>query len=74
MAIAGGGMPSMQVRIHRGHLEAVGMTVNVPESKVQTDMVMAAEAIRHNPGISIRIDAKRFVDLQHYLRNSGHVE
>ena len=74
MAIAGGGIPSMQVRIWNGRLDAVGMTVNVPENKVQCDMVMAAEALRRWPTKSIRIDAKRFRDLQSYLKNSGHIE
>ena len=74
MAIAGGGIPSMQVHINRGSLEPVGMTVNVPAGHVQTDMVLAAEALRSNPGRIIRIDAKRFCDLRDYLRNSGHVQ
>ena len=74
MAIAGGGIPSMQVRIWKKQLEAIGMTVNVPENKVQCDMVMAAEALRRWPEKSIRIDAKRYRDLQAYLKNSGHIE
>ena len=74
MSIAGGGMPSMQVRINRGQLDAIGSTVNAPESVVQCDMVMAAEALRRQPDKMIRIDAKRFRDLQDYLRNSGHVK
>ena len=74
MAIAGGGMPSMQVRIDRGKLDAIGSTVNVPASVVQCDMVLAAEALRRQPDKMIRIDAKRFVDLQDYLRNTGHIK
>ena len=74
MAIAGGGIPSIQVRIERGRLDACGTTVNVPKSVVQCDMVLAAEALRRQPDKMIRIDAKRYRDLLAYLRNSGHVK
>ena len=75
MAIAGGGIPSFWVHInYRRHLEPIGMTTNVPENKVQRDMVLAAETLRRNPDRAIRIDAQRYADLQAYLRNSGHIE
>jgi hypothetical protein len=74
MAIAGGGIPSFQVRIRDGELVTLGQQVNIPAGHVQCDMVLAAETLRRNPTKSIRIDALRFRDLRDYLRNSGHVE
>ena len=74
MAIAGGGIPSFQVQIRDGKLIALGQQVNIPAGHVQTDMVLAAEALRRNPSAIIRIDALRYRDLQAYLRNSGHIE
>ena len=73
MAVAGSAIPSMQVRINRGKLEVLGSQLMQPAA-VQTDMVLAAEALRRWPTKSIRIDAKRFRDLQAYLKNSGDVE
>ena len=74
MAIAGGGIPSMLVRIRDGKLIVVSGTVNVPAYIVQQDMVLSAEALRRDPTKILRIDALRFRDLKDYLRNSGHVE
>lgn len=74
MAVAGGGIPSFQVRIKDGKLITIGQQVNIPAGHVQKDMVLAAEALRRYPTKSIRIDALRFRDLQDYLRNSGHIE
>ena len=73
MAIAGSAIPAYQVRINGGNLAILDSTL-MPVSVVQRDMVLAAEALRRHPGKMIRIDAKRYLDLQDYLRNSGHVE
>ena len=74
MAIAGGGIPSMLVRIRDGKLIVVSGTTNVPSYVVQCDMVLAAEALRADSTKTLRIDALRFRNLQDYLRNSGHIK
>ena len=74
MAVAGGGIPSFQVNINHRSLQIHGSQVNKPEMVVETDMSVAAEALRNNPGRMITIDAKRFSDLRHYLVKSGHID
>jgi len=73
MAVAGSAMPAMKVRINQNKLEIVGSQLMQPAA-VETDMAMAADALRLNPALSIRIDAKRYLDLQAYLRNSGDIK
>ena len=76
MAVAGSSenIPSFRVNINHRSLQTHGPQVNRNRILVKTDMSVAAEALRNNPGRMITIDAKRFSDLRHYLIKTGHID
>ena len=67
MAIAGGGMPSYQVRMINGRVEAIGAMVNVPSSAVEQNMLRAASRLLKDPTTLIRVDALKLDELRGYV-------
>ena len=57
-------------------LQPSGMTHNVPKDQVLSDMALAADALRSQPGATIRIDVRymNYTRLKEYLLSTGDIK